>query len=346
MNFRSDNICAISPPIMEAIIKANHGAQKSYGQDNYSKELKDKLSDIFEKQVSVFLANTGTAANCLALTAIIKPYEFIACHKQAHINTDECGAPSFFTGGANLLLIEGGKAKMDAKYLSNMLEITSSLRPHSQKTGCISLTQATELGTIYSNKEIIQISEIAKKYALPVHMDGARFTNSLANLGCSPADITWKAGIDVMSLGATKNGCLNAEAVVFFNHDYAKDFDYLQKRAGQLMSKTRFFAAQFLAYFEDDLWLKNAQHANNQAQILKNVFEKYKILIKYPVEANEVFPIMTKEKANFLNSQGCSFSSWGLPEENLYRFVTSCFTEISQIEELDKCLAKSITSLQ
>lgn len=342
MNFKSDNICATSAPIMKAIVDANHGAQNSYGADEYSKKLKQKFSEIFEKEVSVFLTSTGTAANCLALSAFAHPHQLIACHTQAHLNTDECGAPGFFTGGANLFLIDGKEGKIDAHCLERQIKLAHSLRPRMQKLGCLSLTQATESGTVYTLDEITRLSDISKKYALPIHMDGARFANSLVSLGCSPAEITWKAGIDVMSFGGTKNGCMNAEAVVFFNQTYAQDVDYLQKRAGQLMSKTRFFAAQFLAYFENDLWLHNARHANDQAQALKHVFEKHHIIVKYAVNANEVFPIMTKEIVNFLYFQGIDFYPWGLPEDNLYRFVTSCFTESAEIERLDQCLSQQI----
>lgn len=335
MYFKSDNIHKMSQFIMDAIIESNNGVQEPYGCDDYSKKLKEKFKEVFEHDISFFLTSTGTAANCLTLSAITKPYEFIACHTSSHLNTDECGAPAFFTGGSSLLLIDGPNGKIDPNILEEKIKFAISARPRGQKVGSISITQATEMGTVYTVSEIKQISEVARKYSIPVHMDGARFANAVA--GSSPSEVTWKAGIDVMSFGGTKNGCMNAEAVIFFKSDLAKDFDYLQKRSGQLMSKTRFVSAQFLAYLENDLWIKNAKIANNQAKILSDVFKKHQIEIKYPVDANEVFVIMSYKTVQLLYSKGFGFYQFG--DGNLYRFVTSCFTTDSDIELLDNCLS-------
>jgi len=339
MNFKSDNTCAVSSEIMNAIIEVNKGIQNSYGADDYSIKLKQIFSQIFEKEVSVYLTCTGTAANALSLSSLTKPYELILCHEKAHINTDECGAPIFFTGGANLMLISGENGKINPNNLVNQLGFIQSVRPRIQKAGCISITQATECGTVYTLDELSYIAGIAKKYSIPIHMDGARFANSLIKLGISPAEGTWKSGIDIMSFGATKNGCLQAEAIVIFNQNYVSNFDYLHKRAGQLISKTRFFSAQFLAYFENNLWLRNATHANSMAQNLKIIFEKYEIPIECNIDINQIFvTIEDKNLVRHLLKYGCGFYPWGIPEENLYRFVTSCFTEMIEIEQLDECL--------
>jgi threonine aldolase len=215
-----------------------------------------------------------------------------------------------------------------------------SLRPHGQKPGCVSITQATECGTVYNINELTEIHNIAKKYNIAVHMDGARFANSLVSLNCTPAEITWKAGVDVLSFGATKNGAMCAEAIVFFNHEYAKNFDYLHKRAGQLISKSRFFSCQLLAYLKDDLWIKNAKKANFMAQQLVETFNKHNIEIIYPSESNEVFVILSDQYVEHLKTNGCGFYDWSTSKvrTGLYRFVTSCFTTNADIMDLDDCL--------
>jgi threonine aldolase len=340
MNFKSDNIVGVHPQIMDAIVQANNGVEPSYGNDSYSKALTATFSEIFEKPVTVYLASSGTAANCLALSAISAPYGAIYCHGHAHINVDEGGAPELFTGGAKLIPVPGDHGKIDPKALKDMIETAQSMRPHTSKPSCISLSQATESGTTYSLTELIAITDVAKAYGLPVHMDGARFANSLVHLGVTPAEATWKAGIDVMSFGATKNGAMSAEAIVFFNSDYANDFDYRQKRAGQMMSKMRFFACQFLAYFRDDLWLQNAAIANNAATALGNLFKKYNFKIEHPVEANEVFVHLPSALADMLLEKSGGFYEWGTPGCGLYRFVTSCFTTAADIETLEAYIAK------
>lgn len=339
MHFKSDNTSIVSPNIMDAIISVNNEIHDSYGNDKYSKELKEKFSEIFEKEVTVYLTSTGTAANSLALTPLVSAYEFIACHEKAHINTNECGAPGFFTGGS-ILTIEGLNGKIFPDKLLDKIQCSGLLIPHMQKLGCISITQATECGTVYSLEELRTLGDIANEHQLPIHMDGARFANSIVKLKCTPADITWKSGIDVISFSGTKNGCLNAEAIIFFNQNYTKDFDYIHKMAGQLMSKTRFFAVQFLAYFKDELWLHNARHANLMAQSLEGIFKKHQIEIKYPVDTNQLFVLLDKKLANFLLERNCHFYSWSpsFDSEGLYRFVTSFSTKEEQIKEFDLLL--------
>jgi threonine aldolase len=339
MDFRSDNTSPASPEIIQALVQANEGYQNPYGADDYSVLLKNKFSEIFEKEVTVYLTSTGTAANCLALSSLVTANQSIACHKEAHIYTDECGAPSLFTNGAALLLVDGKEGKINAEELDVLIQHAKSSGPYIQKPGCISVTQTTESGTVYSVDELAKINSIAQKYAMPMHMDGARFANSIASLNCTPAEITWKAGIDVMSFGATKNGALSAEAIVFFNQKYTQDFEYTLKRAGQTFSKNRFFACQFLAYFENNLWLRNAKNANFIAQLLVNIFNKFQIKIVYQVQANEVFVELTTDLAGFLTKKGCKFYQWNKPK-SLYRFVASYCSKSSETLLLEQYLTE------
>lgn len=340
MNFKSDNTTAISPEIMEAIQKANHGFQPSYGCDLYSLQLQERLSELFETPVSIYLTNTGTAANSLSLSALVAPYELIYCHEEAHIQTDECGAPEFFTGGAKLLPIPGKNGKIDSSLLQEHLGSADSRRPHGQRPGAISVTQSTECGTVYSVQELEEIGEIAMSHKVPLHMDGARFANAMAFLGCGPSHVTWRAGIDVLSFGGTKNGALAAEMVILFNPKYAEFFDYRHKRAGQLFSKTRFFATQFLALFENDLWLRNASHANQMALVLQKVFQNAGINCLYPVESNSLFPQIPSKVAQRLVAKGVAFYEWGGKDSGLYRFVTSCFTTPEEVKTLEEALGQ------
>ena len=338
MDFKSDNIVGVHPQIMDAIANANIGVEASYGNDSYTIKLQKKLAEIFETEVSLYITSTGTASNSLALSALTPTHGVIYSHVNAHVNTDECGAPELFTGGAKIIPITGDNCKIDNVNLKQCIEAAHSMRPHTSKPACITVSQATECGTIYKINELKEIADLAKHYELPIHMDGARFTNSLVTLGCSPAEATWKSGVDVLSFGATKNGAMAAEAVIFFNQKYAHDFDYKQKRAGQLFSKMRFFSCQFLAYFENDLWLKNAAHANSAALSLASIFLNHGLKLEYPVEANEVFVRMSTKLAEYLYQNQGNFYEWEKPNHNnegLYRFVTSCFTDEKSLNQLD-----------
>jgi threonine aldolase len=337
MNFKSDHIIGISPEIMQAIVEANQGTQNSYGQDEYSSQLTKVFSDVFEKDVSVYLTSTGTAANSLGLSALVKPFESIYAHKDAHIYNDECNAPTLFTGGAKIVALDGKNGKIDTNLLKEAIENDLTSGPHVSKPGCISLTQGTEWGTVYSLEELSKIKGISQKYDLPIHMDGARFTGSLVHLGVTPAEMTWKMGVDVMSFGATKNGAMSAEAVVFFNKDYAKNFDYLQKRSGQLMPKMRFFACQFLAHFKDDLWIKNARHSNKMAQDLFKIFQNFGFESLYPIDINEIFIALSPSLMQSLEESGAGFHQWN---KNICRFVTSAFTTSEDLESFKKVLGK------
>ncbi len=336
MNFKSDNAAGVCPEMMSALQAANTGFAASYGADEYSKQLQKKVAEIFEHEVTIYLTSTGTAANGLALSAIVPAYGTIYCHTHAHINTDECGAPELFTG-AKLTVIAGAHGKINGQELENQIAFDNDIRPHASKPSAISVTQLNEGGTAYSLDELAAIEACAQRHGLHLHMDGARFANALVTLGCTPAHMTWKSGVDVMSFGATKNGAMMAEMVVFFNQDLAKDFDYRHKRAGQLLSKTRFEAAQFLAYLENDLWLNNARHSNVMAQKLAALLKTIPgVSIDHEIHGNELFVNMPATLANHLLDHGAHFYSWG---PGLYRLVTSWMTTEHEVAEFGKMVA-------
>lgn len=340
MNFKSDNTAAVCPEVLEAICDANHRHAASYSNDEYTKRLQKKVDEIFETQTSIYFTSTGTAANALALSALVPPYGAVFCHAEAHIQTDECNGPEFFTHGAKLLPVEGDDGKVSPQELTTKIEFFRSMRPHMTNPYALSLTQATECGTVYKPSEIKALTKITETYGLAAHMDGARFANAVATLGKSPAEMTWRAGIDVLCLGGTKNGAMIAEMIIFFNDKYTKDFDYRLKRSGQLMSKGRFIAAQFLALFEDDLWLKNANHANQMARRLEESLRKIPgVFIVNPVEANEVFAFIPAATAGTLYDKGATFYAWGPADQNIYRFVTSWMTDLKEINELESIIA-------
>lgn len=338
MNFRSDNVVPAHPQILEALVKANSDPQSSYGHDAFSQELRQKLCELFETDVFVWLTSTGTAANCLALSTLCEQRGSIYCHHDAHIFNEEGGAPEFFTGGAKLVAVGGDHSKLSKAEVEAHIVHALEMRPHLQRPACMSITQATESGTIYTPAELQAIHQLAQTYDLPIHMDGARFTNALVSLGCTPAEMTWKVGVDALSFGATKNGTLSAEAVIFFDERWAQRAEYLHKQFGQLMSKTRYAAAQFLGYFDKDLWLTNAQHANAQAQALAAVFQKKTITPVHPVQANEVFVSLPKATAQKLSDAGVGFYQWGQAQYNLYRFVTSYCTSDADIQRFAAAL--------
>ena len=252
--FASDNVTSACPEIMQAINNANKGHVDSYGNDQWSKNLDKKFSNLFEKDVKVFTAVTGTAANSLALSSITPSYGNIYCHKISHINVDECGAPEFFTGGAKLITLDGNNGKFSAEELNK--NIRGSGVVHNTQPSTVSITQSCETGVVYQINEINEICKIAHKNGMKVHMDGARFSNAVVSLNKSPAEMTWKCGIDILTFGGTKNGCLDAEAIIFFNSEDVGNFHYLQKRSGQLLSKMRFLSCQLDAYITNDLWLR------------------------------------------------------------------------------------------
>ena len=326
MNFKSDNAAGVHPKIFEAMQEANVGCAGSYGHDQYTEELHSILEKVFEHEISYYFACTGTAANSLAIAAIAPPYSSVFCSDEAHILTDECTAPSFFASGVKLEHKSKTPSKIDTEFIKASIEWSKNNRPHTCKPGCVSIAQSTELGQIYTLDELKEITSIAHENGIKVHMDGARMANALAYLKCSPAEMTWKTGIDVLTLGATKNGGLMGELVIFFNKKDAEDFDYIHTAAGQLFSKTRFFAAQMIAYFKDNLWLELAAHSNSMARKLTEGIQKGgKMEVILPVHSNEIFVRAKRTDVEKLWSQGAEFYDWDL-KENLYRFVTSWST--------------------
>ncbi|MDF0555203.1 low specificity L-threonine aldolase [Kamptonema sp. UHCC 0994] len=328
MNFCSDNVTGVSPEIMAAIVAANDGAAMSYGNDEYTQNLQAKFSELFETPVTVFPVATGSAANALALSVIAPPYGAIYCHAESHINVDECGAPEFYTGGAKLVTLTGNYGKIDAKKLAEILNRAGAGFVHHVQPAGVSITQVTEAGTIYHADEISQIAEVTHAHNLQLHMDGARFANAVASLGCSPADITWRSGVDVLSFGATKNGAMAAEAVVFFNQNLVQDFQYRRKRSGHLFSKMRFLSAQLEAYIKDNLWIINATKANEMAaKLVQGVAGVPGVKLSYPVEANEIFIELPEPVIKALLSEGFEFYRWDSESGSLVRLVTAFNTQ-------------------
>jgi len=330
--FSSDNVTGACPEVMDAIVAANDGIVESYGNDKWSLNLQKKLSEIFETDVVVFPVVSGTAANALALSVLSPAFGKIFCNELSHINTDECGAPEFFSGGAKLVTMSSEDGKINAKDLSQNIRGTGIV--HLAQPAAVSITQACETGTIYQLEEIKSITETAHEHGLKVHMDGARFANAIVSLDVSPAEMTWKSGIDVLSFGGTKNGCLTAEAVVFFKPELVGDFPYLHKRSGQLLSKMRFVSAQLEAYISNDVWLRNARNANNMAKLLSEGLAKFPdIKLAYTTQSNEVFVHLPSSTINLLNAKGYNVSEDELDGKSV-RFVTAWNTVSDDIDKL------------
>ena len=351
MIFASDNWAGAADEIAESLQRHSGGFSPAYGESDLDKDLERRFNDLFEKEVAVFFVGTGTAANSLALTAVNRPGGFVLCHREAHLIEDECGAPEFFTCGARLAPIDGPLGKIDPNELRRGLERFDPTFVHHGQPMAVSVTQATEVGTVYSGDELSVIAEHAHAYGLPLHMDGARFANAMVRKGMTPAEMTWKSGVDVLSFGGTKNGCWCAEALVFFDPDMAKQLPFIRKRAAQLFSKTRFIAAQFHAYLDDDLWIRLATHANSMADLLAERLQRAQgVSIAWPCESNELFVTMPKELASGLEKQGARFYPWPVPAEfasklsdgeGLFRLVTSFATTTEQIDQFIDAIATS-----
>ncbi|HEX6093438.1 MAG TPA: low specificity L-threonine aldolase, partial [Dongiaceae bacterium] len=307
-NFCSDNVTTIAPEIMAALERANSGPAMPYGKDEVTKRLEQRVADIFERSVAMFPVATGTAANSLALSAITPPFGAIYCHEQAHIHVDECGAPELFTGGAKLIPLGGSGAKLTPPVLNAALALEWRGNVHNSQPAVLSLTQATECGTVYRIEEIRALAEIAHSHRLLVHMDGTRFANALVSLNCSPADATWRAGVDVLSLGATKNGAMAAEAMIFFDPAMGATVAFRRKRGGHLFSKMRFVSAQMEAYLTDDLWLRNARHATAMARRMADGLAKIQgCRLVHPREANLLFVTLPHRVIDGLEQAGFGF---------------------------------------
>lgn len=337
MIFTSDNAFGVAPEILEAIARANGGAVSSYGGDEITARLQKRFAEIFERDVAVFPVATGTAANALSLATLTPPYGAIFCHEDAHVNVDECGAPEMFSGGAKLVGLGGENGKIDADVFAAALKGYRKDDVHQVQPASLTLTQSTEAGTVYALAEIERLASLAHERGLAVHMDGSRFANALVSLGCTPAEMTWKAGIDVLSFGATKNGALAAEAVVFFDPAKAADFAFRRKRGGHLFSKMRFLSVQLEAYLDNDLWLRLARHANAMAsRLAKGLAALDGATLMGPVEANEIFVRLPSATAARLRKAGAAFHPWPKRGDGAaggtVRLVTSFATTTAEID--------------
>ncbi|MGH0241372.1 threonine aldolase family protein [Sinorhizobium meliloti] len=338
--FGSDNQGGVSPEILEAMARCNAGTAVAYGDDDYSRQLNVAFSEIFERDAFVFATSTGTAANALALSAITPPYGETVCHEAAHIVTTEGGAPEFYAGGSRMFGIPGHDGKIAPSDLQAVLD--DRMRPSRHHYACssLSITQSTEVGTIYSLDELSALSEIAHAHGLRVQMDGARFTNALVALEASPAEMSWRAGIDVLSFGTTKNGTMNAEVVVTFDPEMARDLGFRQKRAGLLISKMRFVSAQLLAFLQDDLWLRNARRANATAKALASVLERTPgVRLAYPVQTNQIFADIDPGVTAILEKSGFRFRAWDYRRPTWHRIMTSFEHDEASVDRVRQALA-------
>jgi threonine aldolase len=337
-DFSSDNITPAAPEILAAVVAANRGAAHSYGADEWSARLTRLAREVFECDLAIYPVATGTAANALALAALSPPHGGIYCHRTAHIEKDECGAPELFTGGAKLITLPGEGGKLRPEAIEPAFAEARERGIHQVRPAAISLSQATEWGTVYTPDEIAALAAFARPRNLRLHMDGARFGNAVAHLGCSPAAASWQAGIDALSFGATKNGALAAEAVIFFNLALAEEFEYRRKRAGHLLSKMRFCAAQLCAYLENGLWLRNAGQANRMAaRLAAGLATLPGVRLTQDVQANELFPALPEPAIQALLRDGYEFYRWPAPEGtegSVIRLVTAWNTTDADVDGL------------
>jgi threonine aldolase len=345
MKFASDNGAGVAPEILDAIVRSSRANAPAYGSDEYTARAQTRLSEVFETDVAAFLVTTGTAANALALSALAKPWDAIFCHEEAHIHDDECGAPELFTAGAKLVGIPGEGGKITPEGLRDTLERFPRGLVKSAQPGALSLSQATEAGTVYSVSEVSELSSIAHHIGISVHMDGARFANALISTKATPAEMTWRAGVDILTLGATKNGALACEAVVFFDSARAANFAFRRKRGGQTLSKGRFLGAQMEAYLNDGLWLRLAERANASARRLaRGLAASPSVRLAWPTEANEVFVVAPKALVERWRASGAMLHEWSTRSlalehaprtgETLVRLVASFETESREIDRL------------
>ncbi len=333
MNFASDNTTGAHPKIIAALVAAADGRAMPYGGDAITQRVEARLAEIFEHECAVFLVGTGTAANALALACVAPPYGAVLCHPEGHVNTDECGAPEFYTAGAKLVAIAGTHGKIAAADIDRHVALAGIGSIHHVQPTAVSLSQATEAGTLYRVDELGAIGEICRKHGLALHMDGARFGNAVVGANRTPADQTWRAGIDVLSFGATKNGAMAAEAIVFFDAAKAASLGFRRKRAGQLWSKHRFLAAQMEAYLADDLWLANARHANAMATRLAEGLKPVPgASFRDPVEANEIFVRLPETVLQGLERDGFVFYRWPGADTRLIRLVTAYDTLAADVD--------------
>jgi threonine aldolase len=349
MFFASDNWAGAHPQINAALARHGDGFEAAYGDGALDRKVHERLSEIFEREVSVFFVGTGTAANSLALALYARPGSIAFCHSGAHVIEDECGAPEFFSGGSRLKPVEGSLGKYSADALDRAVSRFFPPVVHDGRATAVTITQATEAGTVYALDEIASIADVTRKHGLGLHMDGARFANALVSLDASPADMTWRRGIDVLSFGGTKNGCWCAEAILLFDTERANELAFHRKRGAQLFSKSRFIAAQFDAYLSDDLWLENARHANAMATALAGGLRASRhARLAWEPQANEVFAIIEKGTVERARAAGARFYDWHVPagfdgviedNEGLCRFVTSFATTAGDVDRFGNLIA-------
>jgi threonine aldolase len=341
LNFRSDNETPAAPAIMEAMTRANRGTAHAYAEDVWFEKLDEAFSERFETEVQVVPMATGTVCNAIALACVTPPWGSVFCHRNAHIYCDESGAPEFFGNGLRLVPVEGADGKLPQRALEAAIQASEGHGVHSYVPAAVSVTQSTESGTVYQPDEIRAISEVAAAREMPVHLDGARFANAVASTGASPAELSWRAGVNLMSFGASKNGCLAAEALLLFGHPELREHaERLRKRSGHLLSKMRYVSAQLLACLEDDLWIHLANHANRQAaKFAAAVKEHASAEIEFPVEANEVFLRWSQAGFKALEDAGVEFLMWP-GRDDLARFVFAHSTDEKATDKLCKTLNK------
>lgn len=329
MNFRSDNTASAAPEILAALSAVNDAPAAPYSEDPWSRRLDEEFSNLFERPVRVFSVATGTAANAISLASVVPPWGSVLCHREAHIERDECGAPEFYSGGAKLVLVDGPAAKVSTHALLAALDRRRDV--HVSEPRALSLSQATERGAVYAPVEIAELSAVARAHGMRVHVDGARLANAVAALKCSPADLTWRAGVDLLSFGATKNGALNAEAIVTFDLSLAEEIERRRKRGGHLMCKGRYAAAQLLAYIEEGRWLAWAARANRLAARLAEAAGDQ---LSAPVVTNQVFVKLGDQRLAQLRAAGVDFYDWGPVGGGEARFVVSWNQPEAEIEAL------------
>jgi len=345
-HFASDNYAGICPEAFAAMVEANKGHESSYGNDSWTKKASDLIREVFETDCEVFFVFNGTSANSLSLAALCQSYNSALCHELAHLESAECGAPEFFSNGAKVLLLRGEHARIDPQEIEHAVKKRTDI--HYPKPRVLSLTQPTEVGTVYSLRELRTLTDTAREFGLRIHMDGARFANAVVSLGAKPKDLTWKLGVDVLSLGGTKNGLAVGESVVFFNRGLAHDFDYRCKQGGQLASKMRFLSAPWVGVLCEGAWLKHARHANEMAKRLESRIRKLdpeqrQVRIVHAVESNAVFAKMSAPGVEKMHRAGWKFYTH-VGTEGEARLMCAWDTTAEDVDGFAEDLAEAVGS--